>query len=113
MGVVHSFKWEATKAGGILSIRGDAAGIAPDGLYRALPCGYAHCTKSEEIMRLKPVMLFAALALPVMQGAVWAPAWAQPAQKALQIYVPFAPGGSADGSGRWCILVSSSTTPVS
>lgn len=47
-------------------------------------------------MHFRHLMLLAALALPVMPGA----AGAQPSTKALQIYVPFAPGGSADGIAR-------------
>lgn len=47
-------------------------------------------------MRLRQVVLLAALALPVMPGA----AAAQTSSKAIQIYVPFAPGGSADGIAR-------------
>jgi tripartite-type tricarboxylate transporter receptor subunit TctC len=46
-------------------------------------------------MRLKPVMLLAALALPMMP----ADAGAQNS-KNIQLYVPFAPGGSADGIAR-------------
>jgi tripartite-type tricarboxylate transporter receptor subunit TctC len=47
-------------------------------------------------MRFRHVMLLAALSLPALQG----PAQAQPSQKVIQIYVPFAPGGSADGIAR-------------
>src|SRR5882757_79874 len=47
-------------------------------------------------MRFKPVVLLAALALPMIPGA----ASAQSAAKAVQIYVPFAGGGSADGIAR-------------
>jgi tripartite-type tricarboxylate transporter receptor subunit TctC len=47
-------------------------------------------------MRLKPVMLLAALALPMLPAA----ASAQSSPKTVQIYVPFAPGGSADGIAR-------------
>jgi tripartite-type tricarboxylate transporter receptor subunit TctC len=47
-------------------------------------------------MRFRHVMLLAALSPPALQGA----AQAQPSQKVIQIYVPFAPGGSADGIAR-------------
>src|SRR5215212_9145628 len=46
-------------------------------------------------MRLKPAMLLAALALPMAP----ADAGAQNS-KTIQLYVPFAPGGSADGIAR-------------
>jgi tripartite-type tricarboxylate transporter receptor subunit TctC len=47
-------------------------------------------------MRFKPVVLLAALALPMWPAA----ASAQSAAKTVQIYVPFAGGGSADGIAR-------------
>jgi len=48
-------------------------------------------------MRLRPLVLLTALALPLGEGS----AAAQPASsKVMQIYVPFAPGGSADGIAR-------------
>jgi tripartite-type tricarboxylate transporter receptor subunit TctC len=47
-------------------------------------------------MRFRHLMLLAALWLPVAPGA----ADAQPSSKVIQIYVPFAPGGSADGIAR-------------
>jgi tripartite-type tricarboxylate transporter receptor subunit TctC len=47
-------------------------------------------------MRLRPLVLLAAFALGVTSTA----AGAQPSTKAVQIYVPFAPGGSADGIAR-------------
>jgi tripartite-type tricarboxylate transporter receptor subunit TctC len=47
-------------------------------------------------MRLRPLMLLAALALGATPGV----ASAQPSAKPVQIYVPFAGGGSADGIAR-------------
>ena len=47
-------------------------------------------------MRFRHVVLFAAFALPMLPGA----GSAQTATKPVQIYVPFAPGGSADGIAR-------------
>src|SRR5258708_28574076 len=51
---------------------------------------------SEESMRFKPIVLLAALTLPTCLTA----ASAQSAPKRVQIYVPFAGGGSADGIAR-------------
>jgi len=47
-------------------------------------------------MRFKPIVLLAALALSMLPGV----ASAQSAPKTVQIYVPFAGGGSADGIAR-------------
>ena len=47
-------------------------------------------------MRFRHAVLLAAFALPMLPGA----ASAQTATKPVQIYVPFAPGGSADGIAR-------------
>src|SRR5260221_1230682 len=52
--------------------------------------------KSEESMRFKPVVLLAALTLPIWPIA----ASAESAPKTVQIYVPFAGGGWADGIAR-------------
>src|SRR5258707_11315592 len=51
---------------------------------------------SEESMGFKPIVLLAALTLPIWPTA----ASAQSAPKTVQIYVPFAGGGSADGIAR-------------
>src|ERR1700755_2148771 len=47
-------------------------------------------------MRLRHLMLLAALCLSAAPCAAHSP----PSSKAIQIYVPFAPGGSADGIAR-------------